>query len=138
MKKQNYFPLIIGVFFLFIYGCDSDTSQKASLDSLTVDTTKLADTAKASIDTDKKLDTASAQTWHYSEEEDKMTSTKKYFANVDAKDELIFDFPYDGGSTATIYLRNKEHSNNVMLCISKGQFICNASEGCTIRARFDD
>lgn len=139
MKKQNCFLLILCLISLFIYGCDSEASKTSSLDSLAVDTNKIADNASASHDSTKNAaDTMATETWHYSEEEDKMTSTKKYFANIDANEELIFPFPYDGGSTATIYIRNKEKENNVMLCVSKGQFLCNASDGCMIRARFDD
>lgn len=40
--------------------------------------------------------------WLYSDDEDKMTSIKTYYAELTVNDELMFDFPYDGGSVATL------------------------------------
>jgi hypothetical protein len=73
--------------------------------------------------------------WLYSDEEDKMTSKKKYFAQLKANDELIFDFPYDGGSVATLTIRKKRGEVDAMLKVSKGQFILDY-EGGSIKARF--
>lgn len=64
-----------------------------------------------------------------------MTSKKQYFADLVANDELTFDFPYDGGSIATLILRKKRGENNVILKISKGRFIHNY-EGGSIKVRF--
>ena len=75
--------------------------------------------------------------WTYSQNEDKMTSGVSYFAEAQAKELLQFEFPYDGGSTATLMIRNKEGDNDVMLNVSKGQFITHY-DGSTIRARFDN
>lgn len=74
--------------------------------------------------------------WSYSEHVDKMTSKKVYSATSKANNLLDFEFPYDGGSIATIVIR-KNNSTDVMLNVSKGQFKSNYSGG-TIRARFDD
>ncbi|MBC9915313.1 hypothetical protein [Chitinophaga varians] len=78
-----------------------------------------------------------ASAWAYNEEEDKMTSKKKYFAQVDAKELLEFDFPYNGGSTATLLLRNKDGENNILLMVSKGQFMSSVTGG-AVKVRFDE
>ena len=73
--------------------------------------------------------------WLYSDEEDKMTSKKKYYAQLIANDELMFDFPYNGGSVATLTIRKKRGEVDAMLKISKGQFI-HDYEGGSIKVRF--
>lgn len=73
--------------------------------------------------------------WRYKESEDKMTSKKVYSAVVTANELLNFDFPYNGGSTATLTLRYKDGETNVMLQVDKGQFISNVN-GNNVRVRF--
>ena len=138
MKKQTLFYLLLFFFPVFISGCDPNATTNSDNSRLNVDTNKEITDTIATDTATKLVDTAKKETWQYSDEDDKMTSIKTYFAQVDANEELLFDFPYDGGSTASIFIRNKEKSNNVMLRVSKGQFICSPSSGCTIRIRFDD
>jgi hypothetical protein len=66
-----------------------------------------------------------------------MTSAKNYFATVESTNTIDFEFPYDGGSTGSITVRNMEKTNDVLIGISKGQFNLH-SDGITIKARFDD
>lgn len=80
----------------------------------------------------------SPQNWQYSEQEDKMTSKKSYFASVEAKELLQFKFPYDGGSTATLVLRNIAGENNVYVTVSKGQMLTKSYQSTAYRVRFDD
>lgn len=76
--------------------------------------------------------------WIYTEREDKMTSSKKYYAEIEANEVLRFNFPYDGGSIATLTLRSKgKSSQDIYLSVSKGQFK-NDSDGGVIKIRFDD
>ena len=58
----------------------------------------------SSIDTG---DNAPSSGWTYSEDEDKMTSKKTYYASIEAHESLEFDFPYNGGCTATLYVRKR-------------------------------
>jgi len=74
--------------------------------------------------------------WHYSQEEDKMAGTM-YFASVVANEEIQFQFPYNGGSTAKITIREKEGNTDIMLRVSKGQFLTHY-DGTTCRIKFDD
>ncbi|WP_297334539.1 hypothetical protein [Flavobacterium sp.] len=80
-----------------------------------------------------------ASKWNYSDEKDKMSGETKYFAFIDADQLLNFEFPYDGGSTASLQIRNEEKSTDVMFLISKGQIVTgNAIDGGTTRVKFDD
>jgi hypothetical protein len=67
-----------------------------------------------------------------------MTSKERYFAIVESTNKLDFDAPYDGGSTATVTLRNQDKTNDILLQIDKGQFMCDITDGCTINVRFDN
>lgn len=75
--------------------------------------------------------------WKYGTDTDKMTSNLKFFASINATNKLNFASPYEGGSIATITLRNQDKKNEVILTIDKGQFICHESDGCPIKVRFD-
>lgn len=77
------------------------------------------------------------QSWQYSEFEDKMTSGIQYYAQVEAKDLLHFDSPYEGGSTASMIIRNKNGINKIYVKISEGQFNLNSSS-IRWRIRFDE
>lgn len=75
--------------------------------------------------------------WNFSESIDKMTSNKIKFASVEATEELEFKFPYDGGSIATLTIRNKDNNNDIYLHVSKGQFN-RGYDGGDLRIKFDD
>jgi hypothetical protein len=66
-----------------------------------------------------------------------MSSGKKYYASIDSDNSIDFEFPYDGGSTGSITVRNTDHKNEVMVGISKGQFNSGV-DGTAVRVRFDD
>ena len=126
MKKLLF--LITGM--SVIVACNSN--QKAtSSDSAKVDTTK-----KTTVTDVPKPD--ETQNWTFQTDTDKMTSKERYFATVAAINKLEFDSPYDGGSIATIMLRNQNKKNEILLQIDKGQFVCSSSDGCSINVRFDD
>ncbi len=76
------------------------------------------------------------ENWQYSQDSDKMTSKIKYFASADATEQLQLKAPYDGGVTATILVRNTTGANEVLLKISKGQFLASI-DGENIQVRFD-
>ena len=115
--------------------------RKADPGTSTTDTTKTTpkqatttakDTTRAA--TAAPTQTANSGSWDYSEEVDKMSSAKNYYAVINATELLNFDAPYDGGSTATLTIRNKAKANEVILSISKGQF---ASSDLAVKVRFD-
>ncbi len=80
---------------------------------------------------------APTSNWEYQEEVDKMTSKKKYLANIVSDNELNFEFPYNGGSHGSIMIRKKDGSTDIILRISKGQFMTDL-DGVKVRLRFDD
>lgn len=73
--------------------------------------------------------------WIYDEREDKMTSQTIYTATTFSSDLLHFDYPYDGGSTASLIIRYKDGLTEVMLQVDKGQFIPTLNSG-KVRVRF--
>jgi hypothetical protein len=80
-----------------------------------------------------------AENWKYSENVDKMTSEKRFFAEVKSTTKINFDFPYEGGSTFTLTVRQIEKKNNVLLSVSKGQFMTSISgDEETLKIKFDE
>ena len=75
--------------------------------------------------------------WEYEVKEDKMDSKKSYYASCTSTNKVYFDFPYEGGSTFTLLVRNMNKTNEVLLFVSKGQFQTDY-DGSTGRIKFDD
>lgn len=75
--------------------------------------------------------------WFYSEKVDKMTSEVKKFAWINANELLHFDFPYDGGSTATLTIRKANNDIDIYISVSKGQFT-STYDNQFVTVRFDD
>ncbi|HVW95398.1 MAG TPA: hypothetical protein VHA56_05490 [Mucilaginibacter sp.] len=150
MKKILTF-FIIGACF---YSCSSRSSSNPN-DSIGVDPSQAVvrrpdsvvaqqpepQTAAPAADSTSNS-TASTQNtasgkWEYTQEEDKMTSKTKYFASINANNLLYFPFPYDGGQTASLLIRNLDGKNGALLSVSKGQFISHVDDG-SVDIRFDD
>jgi hypothetical protein len=76
--------------------------------------------------------------WVYSENKDEMRGTVTHMAGLQSTNMVAFDFPYDGGSSLVLMVRNNPNvGKDVMLMITKGQFHC-PYEGCEVVIRFDD
>lgn len=77
--------------------------------------------------------------WSMSTSIDPMTDKPTTIATLRSQNKASFDFPYEGGSTLTMTLRNKDNKLDVYFTISKGQFVCNEYSG-TDKAiiRFDE
>lgn len=77
--------------------------------------------------------------WVYDSQHDDMRNQTTYAAYTTSTNSLNFSFPYSGGSTAQLYLRQSpKYGNDIYLTISKGQFYCTSYDGCTIHAKFDN
>lgn len=94
------------------------------------------------------VDTGSASTvghvtpaqpvWNYSSQVDKMGRGTTEFASLDSVNQVSFDFPYNGGSTASLVIRNSpKYGKDVLLEIDKGQFLCD-TEDCHVNVRVDN
>jgi len=119
---------------LFIVSCNSN-QKTGSNDSTKSDSAKKTTAAETA---GKETSGADSSTmWSYTSDTDKMTSKLSYNASISATNQLQFDAPYDGGSTASIFIRNKNGKNDVMLSIDKGQFISDIVNGTKINIRFD-
>ena len=110
-----------------VYGCGA-SSVKQPASSLT-DTTASSKNEIVNKEPEYK--------WEYSEEPDEMGDNPMKFASVEANEKLDFAFPYQGGSTVNLFLRNKRGKVDVILQISKGQFLGGINGGAML-VKFDD
>lgn len=76
--------------------------------------------------------------WTYTEDEDKMSGQKRYFGTCVSTNQIEFEFPYNGGSTFNLIIRNMGQGNEVILQVSNGQFITSISSSESCRVKFDD
>ena len=74
--------------------------------------------------------------WQYYDEDNVMNG-KEYFASITANNPLEFDFPYNGGSEATLTVRKMKGRTEALLRISKGQFITSFNDDQVVRIKFD-
>lgn len=82
------------------------------------------------------VDTTPTYKWTYSDSKDEMTEKEIRYAFLDANNEFEFGFPYEGGSKLKIMLRRTGGTKNeVMLQISKGQFMGNYNSD--VKVKFD-
>lgn len=95
-------------------------------------------TASGKTDTSSVAPDIDEKGWKYSEEDDKMTSKKTFYAQVDAKELLEFKAPYSGGATATLTIRNRGGENDVFLSVTTGQMLTTSFQSTSYRVRFDD
>ncbi len=75
--------------------------------------------------------------WQYTESTDKMDNKKSVYAVNLSPTKIDFEFPYDGGSTFTLTIRKTGADKNVILTVSKGQFIGNVMGERGVRIKFD-
>lgn len=78
-----------------------------------------------------------ANAWTYQTAKDEMRGTEVMTASLDSPKLLSFPFPYQGGSKVTLNLIKRSGKTEIMLSISKGQFICYRHDGGEVSARFD-
>lgn len=79
-----------------------------------------------------------ASNWDYTEDIDKMEGNTRFFASCTSTNTIEFEFPYNGGSTFWIVVRNMGQGNEAMLKVSKGQFIGSYDGSESIKVKFDE
>ena len=125
---------------LFLFNCsgkEKPTHSTVQDTSQTTEKSSPTQTAEASSakTIQKNTLSASAGKWTYEKKVNQSGSTV-YKAFVTSPDVLEFNFPYTGGSTATLTIRQIDDRRTVYLEVSKGQF--NRSfQGGDARLRFD-
>jgi len=121
-KHRHFATLITVVFFLILAVASSDDSKSSA------GSTEKSETAK----NEKRPN------WTYSEDADKMEGTKRYFASCVSTNEIEFEFPYNGGSYFTLTVRNMGKGNEIILQVSKGQFMTSIMSSEKCKVKFDD
>ena len=132
MKKTLLY--VVGGFFalgILVAMCNSEESSKeSSKDSTTVE----------SKEAEKEEDHSSQKTWKISTSKDEMRGSTDTFASIESDNEVEFEFPYNGGSTLSIVVReSQKFGTDVYLSISNGQFVGYAFDGSDyVTFKFDD
>lgn len=85
-----------------------------------------------------KEESFKVENWSYSNETDEMDQSKRFFAYCASTNKVDFKFPYNGGSALTVLVRNMNKKNEIILSISKGQFISSYSGDENVRFKFDE
>lgn len=92
------------------------------------------------IDSVDSLDSEVKNGWNYESEIDEMDGSTTKRAIVVSSNIVEFDFPYNGGSILGICVRKtKKYGTDVMISISKGQFVSSEYNGTNyVTVRFDN
>jgi hypothetical protein len=127
--KKTWVIVIAVIMFILIIanlGNNESSTSATNIDSLTNSTLT------------KEENIIEEQHWQYTDNEDQMTNQKRYFASCISSNEIDFDFPYDGGSKFTLTLRNMGKGNEIVLQVSKGQFMPGIMSSEYCRVKFDN
>ncbi|ELW82113.1 zinc-ribbon domain protein [Acinetobacter sp. WC-743] len=126
--KQVPSWIVVAIIFIacaWVYSCVSDKSKSSSQVSVN------------SASQSKQSEELKKENWEYLNKKDDMRDIETKFAFNESLNSVDFDFPYSGGSKLTLILRKNPKNRDVMLSISKGQFICGISD-CEAQFKFDD
>lgn len=140
-KSTGCFVAIGLVALLGVIGAIGASSQKDGSPSNTAGTHPAAiDDGQPAVSAGKEQSAPAApeSKWTYQESSDEMRGTKSHSASLVSDNQLDFEFPYNGGSFATLTLRKRATQGlNVILRIDKGQFLCSEYNHPTISVKFD-
>lgn len=100
-------------------------------------TPKSENNQKVSTSVSETQTSVEASNWLYETKKDEMRGIETKFALTQSMNTVKFDFPYNGGSKLLLTIRKKGNDQDVMLAISKGQFICGIQK-CEVIFKFDD
>jgi len=98
-------------------------------------TTSAEETTESGVKSETKSE-ETQNTWKYDSSKTDM-GDKYLYAEVDANEKVYMDFPYNGGSTGTLLIRNKNGKKEAMFLIDKGQ-IDTDYDGTYVRVKFDN
>ena len=79
--------------------------------------------------------------WEYRKDTDKMSGTAERYASIESSNKIEFEFPYNekGGSSFRLTIRNMgKGGDEVLLRVSKGQFLSSFGDSEKCRVKFDD
>jgi hypothetical protein len=84
------------------------------------------------------VETPASETWTYYVDQDAMRGSKTNYSEIESNNLLYFSPPYEGGGRGTLTIRRTNGGSDILLRISKGQFICNPFSNNEISAKFDE
>jgi len=147
-KKTPSIIKIIGFVFLFLFvigiiGSFLDDGKSSKIKSLkgTELKSNKEKPSKTNVQPEEKAVEPVKNTkyqWQYADDVDQMTSRKRYFSMIYSMTWLSFKFPYNGGSEAWLTVRNMDGDNEILLNVTKGQFISSYDYSKSLRIRFDN
>lgn len=91
----------------------------------------------SSLSSAPAVEAETAPSWHYETRKDEMRGETSSFASILSSNSLDFAFPYKGGSTAKLTLRQTGDDLAIMLVIDRGQFTCFSAEADRVVMKFD-
>jgi len=74
--------------------------------------------------------------WSYQTEKDEMTDNSIYIAHITSQDEVELEFPYEGGTYLTLWIRKNANKSEAYITSSNGQLYDDINEP-VINVRFD-
>lgn len=130
MKKRNLLSLFaIGTFMVLAVASSKDKSSSSSSSS------SAASTSEAPK---PKTKPKPKENWNYSWSVDEMTGKEQHWTTTTSTNTIDFAFPYSGGSTFELTVRNLGKKNEVTLSVSKGQFLSSFGYSKACMVKFDD
>lgn len=123
---------VIGIIFAIFFAIGIIASIFSDDENLT---TKTQD--ESSRDSKDKSEVVESK-WKYSESSNEMDNTKTIYATLRSDNKIDFEFPYNGGSTFEFIIRKGESNCNLILRVSKGQFMSNILSDNPLRIKFDE
>lgn len=127
MKKILYFIFGLIVFGWLISTCEDDETTSN-------EQTTVLNAEEAIDEAERTLEQVT--NWHSRESTDEMSGKTRFFNSTFSTNKLYFDFPYNGGSSFTLTVRNMNGRNEVLLSTEKGQFMSSYSHN--VRLKFDE
>lgn len=105
-----------------------ERAKKDSLQLVAKDSVKNIDAQKVVVEPN----------WTFEQDTDKMSGKVNYYTHITSVNKIYFKFPYEGGSSFYLTVRKEDNSNDVLLQVSKGQFISSmGDENITVKVKFD-
>ena len=94
--------------------------------------------SSASSNSNSGLASEPKSNWVSNSSTDEMRGTKSQTTYTSSVNKVNFEFPYSGGSNLNLMVRNNASQKDVIITISKGQFLCGMIDGCEVNFKFDN
>lgn len=130
-KKTSVFTwVILGFIILTVLLAMFGGSKESNSNNKT---NQLSDSSEAKAD-----ELVKKENWQNTTSNDEMRGTKSMSTATISTNQVNFAFPYGGGSNLVLNVRNNNKTKDVIIVISKGQFICGSLDGCPVSFKFDN